>query len=79
MMQSTRHGWGTRQFLEPDLKPPIGRIRTFCDPEKIRELIGRTPTPLNLGARNMLEHAILDDRGGMYLQLTGEQYRKLHG
>jgi hypothetical protein len=71
-----RIGW-TVQFLEPDLKTPIGRIRTFSDADKVRELIDRTPTPMNLETRNMIEHAINKGRGGMYLQLTEDQYRKL--
>jgi hypothetical protein len=71
-----RDGWVV-QFLEPDLKTSLGRIRAFSDANKIRELIERTPTPINLESRNMIEHAIDKGRGGMYLQLTGEQYRKL--
>ncbi len=65
------------QFLESDLKTPAGRIRTLGSVDKVRELINRTPTPMNLEARNMLEHAINQGRDGMYLQLTSEQYRKL--
>ncbi len=71
-----RGGWSV-QFLESDLKSPVGGIRTFADPQKIRELVGRTPTPMNLEARNMLEHGISQGRGGIYLQLTAEQYRRL--
>jgi hypothetical protein len=70
------HGWIV-QFLEPDLKTPIGRIRKFNHADRVTELIGRTPTSMNLEARNMLEHALAGGRGGMYLDLTGEQYRKL--
>jgi hypothetical protein len=65
------------QFLQPDLKTPVGRILTFADPDKIRELIARTPTPMNLETRNMLEHSITQGRGGLYLDLTNEQYIKL--
>jgi len=71
-------GWVV-QFMEPDLKTPVGQIRTFGDVDKVRQLIDRTPTSMNLEARNMLEHAISIGRGGMYLELTGEQYRKLKG
>jgi hypothetical protein len=70
------HGWIV-QFLEPDLKTPVGRIRKFNHADRVTELIGRTPTAMNLEARNMLEHALSGGRGGMYLDLTGEQYRKL--
>jgi hypothetical protein len=71
-----RQGWCV-QFLESDLKTPVGRIRTLGSVEKVRELIDRTPTPMNLETRNMVEHAISKGRGGIYLQLTGEQYLKL--
>jgi hypothetical protein len=71
-----RHGWIV-QFLESDLKTPVGRIRKFSHADRVTELIGRTPTAMNLEARNMLEHALSGGRGGMYLDLTGEQYRKL--
>jgi hypothetical protein len=71
-----RGGW-TVQFLETDLKTSIGRIRTFADAQQIRNLVDRTPTPMNLEARNMLDHGINQGRGGMYLQLTDEQYQKL--
>lgn len=72
-----KDGWIV-QFLEADLKTSIGRIRRFSDPDKVRELIDRTPTPMNLEARNMLDHAIAVGRGGMFLELTVEQYRKLN-
>lgn len=71
-----RHGWIV-QFLESDLKTPVGRIRKFSHADRVTELIGRTPTAMNLEARNMLEHALSGGRGGMYLDVTGEQYRKL--
>jgi hypothetical protein len=70
-----RKGWSV-QFLEPDLKTPVGRIRTFSDANKIRELIDRTPTPMNLESRNMIEHAINKGRGGLYLQLRSQGGRK---
>jgi hypothetical protein len=71
-----RNGWIV-QFLEPDLKTPVGRIRKFNHADRVTELIGRTPTSMNLEARNMLEHALSGGRGGIYLDVIGEQYRKL--
>lgn len=73
-----RVGWVV-QFVEPDLKTPIGRIRTFGDPDRVREQIDRTPTAMHLEARNMLDHTISNGRGGLYLVLTEEQHRKLKG
>jgi hypothetical protein len=70
------HGWVV-QFLESDLKTSVGRIRTLGSVDKVRELINRTPTPMNLEVVNMLDHAINKGRGGIYLQLTREQYMKL--
>jgi len=69
-------GWVV-QFLEPDMKTPVGRIRRLCDVSKVRELIDRTPTKLDLAAKQALEQAISIRRGGMFLELTGDQYRKL--
>lgn len=66
-------------FLEPDLKTPVCRSHCFDTEDKLRELIARTPTKMNLEARNMLDHAIANGRGGLYLDLTHEQYRKLKG
>jgi hypothetical protein len=64
-------------FLEPDLRTPIGRIRCFGSEEKLRELIARTQTTFTLEDRQALDHATALGRGGVYLQLSGEQYEKL--
>jgi hypothetical protein len=71
-----RSGWQV-QFLEPDLKTPLPRKLTFNDPEKIRELARRGEAWGTSEARQMLEHAIETGRGGIYLRLTPEQYRRL--
>ncbi len=73
-----RGSW-TVQFLEPDLKTSVGRIRKFASDDKIRELIARTPTRLDLAAKEALEYAISTGRGGIDLLVTQEQYRKLRG
>jgi hypothetical protein len=71
-----RKGWQV-QFLEADLKTPLPRHLTLTDPEKIRELARRGEAMGNLESKQMLEHAIKVGRGGCYLRLTPEQYRKL--
>lgn len=71
-------GW-VCSFVEADLKTPIGRIRQFGSADKLRELIARTPTRFDLAGKQALAHAIEGGRGGLYLELTGEQYRKLKG
>jgi hypothetical protein len=58
------------QFLEADLKTPFPRKLTFGDPEKIRELARRGGAWGTSEARQMLELAIEQGRGGVYLRLT---------
>lgn len=71
-----RGGWQV-QFTEGDLKTPLPRTFTFADPEKIRELARRGEAWGTSEAGQMLEHAIEMGRGGMYLRLTPEQYKRL--
>ena len=72
----SRQGWQV-QFLEADLKTPLPRRFTFTDPEKIRELARRGEAWGDSESRQMLEHAIEQGRGGVYLRLTPDQYRAL--
>jgi len=64
-------------FLQPDLKTSVGRSRSFGSEDKLRELIARTPTRFDPAGKQALEHAFTGGRGGLYLELTEEQYRKL--
>ena len=64
-------------FLEPDAKTPAGRKREFGSPDKIRDMIARTPTRQDQSAKQSLEYGIEIGRGGLFLELTAEQYRKL--
>jgi hypothetical protein len=50
---------------------------TFSDPGKIRELARRGEAWGTSEARQMLEHGIETGRGGCYLRLTPEQYKRL--
>ena len=72
----SRSGWQV-QFLEADLKTPLPRKFTFADPEKIRELARKGEAWGDSESRQMLEHAIENGRGGVYLRLTAEQYARL--
>jgi hypothetical protein len=72
----SRSGWQV-QFLEADLKTPLPRKFTFADPEKIRELARRGEAWGDSESRQVLEHAIENGRGGVYLRLTPEQYARL--
>ena len=71
-----RGGWQV-QFLEADLKDGATPKLTFTDPEKIRELARRGGAWRDSESRQMLEHAIENGRGRIYLRLTPEQYRAL--
>ena len=71
-----RKGWQV-QFLEAYLKTPLPRTFTFSNPEKVRELARRGEAWGTSEARQMLELAIEQGRGGVYLRLTPEQYAKL--
>jgi hypothetical protein len=71
-----RAGWQV-QFLEADAKTPLPRTFTFTDSEKIRELARRGEAWGDSESRQMLEYGIEVGRGGVYLRLTPEQYRKL--
>ena len=65
------------QFLEADCKTPLPRKLTFKDPAKIIELAERGGNRLNLEERQAIEHGIETGRGGIWLELTEEQYGKL--
>jgi hypothetical protein len=71
-----RDGWYC-QFLEQNLKTPLPRKLRFKSPEKIREIAERGGCNLNLEARQSLDHGIEIGRGGTWLELSEEQYRKL--
>lgn len=71
-----RDGW-VCSFVEADLKTPIGRVRQFGTADKLRDLVARTPTRFDLAGKQALEHALQGGRGGLYLELTDDQYRAL--
>jgi hypothetical protein len=71
-----RSGWYV-QFLEADLRTPLPRKLMFSDPEKIRQIARRGEAWGTSEARQMLELAIEQGRGGVYLRLTPDQYAKL--
>jgi hypothetical protein len=76
MLFFERQGW-VCNFLELDLKTPIGPIRTFASLDKIRELIDRTPTKHPTEFRQALDYGISQGRGAMYIELNAAQYQKL--
>lgn len=71
-----RKGW-VCGFLEEDLKTAIGRGCILASPEKVKDLISRTPTRMDLAAHQAVDHGIENGRGGLFLSVTDEQYQKL--
>ena len=71
-----RHGWQC-QFLEADLQTPLPRRLHFTSPDKIIELVERGGGYKDQESRLMLEQGITMGRGGVFMSLTEEQYKKL--
>jgi hypothetical protein len=76
MSYMQRNGWFC-QFLEPDLKTAVRPELHFKSDQKIREIADRGGCNMNLEARQSLDHGIEIGRGGIWLELTEEQYRRL--
>lgn len=72
-----RGGWHC-QFLQADLKTPLPRRLTFATADKLRELVSRAAGRLDIETRQALEYGIELGRGGIWLDLTTEQYRQLN-
>ena len=71
-----RKGWPC-QFLEEDMKTQLPRTLTFADDRKICEMAKRGGFTLNIAGRQELEAALRKGVGGIWLDLTREQYAKL--
>ena len=71
-----RKGWHC-QFLEDDMKTPLPRTLTFADDQKIWEMTKRDGFTLNIPGRQELEAALRKGVGGIWLDLTPEQYAQL--
>ncbi|ADW69054.1 hypothetical protein AciX9_2009 [Granulicella tundricola MP5ACTX9] len=73
---STAKGWHC-QFLEEDLKTPLRRRLTFQDPSKIEEMAEKGGAVRTSEGTQIMEYALKQGRGSVWLNLTEEQYRKL--
>ena len=71
-----RKGWFC-QFLEEDLKTPLPKTIRFTDDKKIWEMAKRGGFTLNIAGRLELQEKIRKGTGGVWLELTPEQYAKL--
>ena len=65
------------QFLESDLRTPLPRMFRFASLDKVRELAQRGGGFVDSEARNMFEQGAAQGNGGVYLNLTDEQYQTL--
>ena len=64
-------------FLEADLTFSPLKALTLVDPEDIRDLARRGQALETSLARALFDYSIGSGRGGIYLQLTPEQYSTL--
>jgi len=76
MYYMLREGW-VCQFLEEDLKTALPHRLHFKDAEKIRRIVDMVGNFANLQDRQALDYGLNIGRGGVWLQLTEEQYALL--
>jgi hypothetical protein len=69
-------GWYC-QFLEPDLKTSLRRKLTFASADKVRQMQQSFGADRLLEDDAAFEYAIENGRGGIWLNLTDEQYKVL--
>ena len=77
MSVQCRNGWHS-QFLEAGLKTALPLNLHFISSNKIIELVQRGDGFADQVGRLMLNRAIEMGRGGVFLNLTPEQYAKLN-
>jgi hypothetical protein len=76
MLFALHENWKV-SFLEADLMvSPLKRL-IFADPEEIRDLARLGQALATAEARVLFDYSIGRGNGGLYLQLTTEQYSKL--
>ena len=73
---SFRQGWFC-EFLKEDRRTRLPRTVMLPDERKLFELVKRGGFTLNISGRQEIENAIRKKRGGVWLELTPEQYAKL--
>lgn len=71
-----REGWFCG-FLEEDLKTPLPKRLAFADPDQILELARRGGAKMDLEAQQAIRQGLEIGRGGVWLNLTDEQYQRL--
>ena len=71
-----RQGWHC-QFLEEDLKTGLPKQLALTTQDKVLELAQRGGAVMDLKAEQEIRRAFEIGRGGVWLNLTEEQYRRL--
>lgn len=71
-----RQGWFC-EFLEEDRKTVLPRTVVLANDRKLFELVKRGGFTLNISGRQEIEAAIRKKAGGVWLDLSPEQYAKL--
>lgn len=71
-----RNGWFC-QFLEEDLKTALPKKLAFADQDKIFEMAQRGGATMDVEAQQATKHGLEVGRGGVWLNLTDEQYDRL--
>ncbi len=63
--------------MEEDRKTRLPRTVILADEKKLFELVKRGGFTLNISGHQEIQEAIRKKRGGVWLELTPEQYAKL--
>jgi hypothetical protein len=71
-------GWFC-EFLEEESRTPLPRTVLLRDEQKLFEMLKRGGFTLNISGRQEIEVAIRKKSGGVWLDLTREQYTNLLG
>ena len=69
-------GWFC-EFMEEDRKTRLSRTVILANERKLFELVKRGGFTLNISGRQEIQEAIRKKGGGVWLELTPEQYAKL--
>jgi hypothetical protein len=72
-----RQGW-LCQFLEKDLKTGLPKKLALTSQEKVLEVAQRGGALIDLAAEQAIRHPFEIGLGGVWPNLTDEQYRKLN-
>jgi hypothetical protein len=74
--QQMRAGWRV-SFLEKDLKTALPRTFLFQDQQKVIEMAKRGGADFTLAGRQVIEQGLRNGRGGVWLNLCEEQWKRL--